>query len=279
MGRGSDHDHTLLARSELVPRDHAPSNRATKKVQAITLTPMECNNQGSNSKGHEKHPIDCLEAHITICAKSCIRKEIARKVTDPWTKGPKQNYQWMFEQWCSFCSEKGLPVLKVCVSNLVEYLDLLQVNHDYAYTTLHANAICSILQHIEQTRASAAPLVKQLLKGVFRKKQPARVWADTWGVKKILDLLHAWGKHLILNYTCLTLKTVMILALATVKWPSDLNLLRITLGYMQILEDSVTSQLVFGAKNARPNQPYGPSITLRWAEDEWLCLVRHIKNT
>ena len=33
--------------------------------------------------------------------------------TDSWTRGTKQNYQGMFEQWCSFCNERGLPVLKV----------------------------------------------------------------------------------------------------------------------------------------------------------------------
>ena len=99
------------------------------------------------------------------------REEIARKVTDSWTKGTKQNYQWMFEQWCSFCHKRGLLVLKICVSNLVEYLDYLQVTHDYAYMTLcmHASAIYSILQPIEQTRASRVPWVKQLLK---------------WGVQK-----------------------------------------------------------------------------------------------
>ena len=148
MGRGPNHDHTLLARSELVTRDHAPSNRATKKVQTISVAPMESNNQGSNSKCHEKHPVDCLEAHITICAQSGIREEIARKVTDSWTKGTKQNYQGMFEWWCSFSNERWLPVLKVCVSNLMEYLDYLQVTHDYAYTTLcmHASAFYNILQ-------------------------------------------------------------------------------------------------------------------------------------
>ena len=112
----------------------------------------------------------------------------------------------------------------------MEYLDYLQGTHDYGYMTLcmHASAICSILQPTEQTRVSTAPLVKQLLKGVLRKKPPARVWADTWDVKKVLDLLHAWGKPSVLNYTHVTLNTVMILALATVKKPSDLNLLRIT---------------------------------------------------
>ena len=127
MGRGHDHNHTLLARSELIPRDHVLSNRAT----------VECKNQGSNSKVHEKHPIDCLEAHIIICAQSSIREEIARKVTESWTKGTEQNYQWLFEQWCSFCHKRGLPVLQICEHNLVEYNDYL---HD-SWLCLH-DSVC-----------------------------------------------------------------------------------------------------------------------------------------
>ena len=73
MRREPDHDHTLLSRSELVPRDHASVGRATKKVQTITVAPIECQTLGGNSKGHEKHPADCLEAHITICAQRSIR--------------------------------------------------------------------------------------------------------------------------------------------------------------------------------------------------------------
>ena len=147
--------------------------------------------------------MDCLEAPIAICDQSGIREGIDRKVTDSSTKGTKQNYPWMFEQWCSFCNERGSPVLKVCMSKLVEYLDHFQVPHDYAYTTLciHASAICHILQLTEYMRASTAPLVKQLLKGLFRRKPPTRVWADTWDVKKVLDLMHVCGKPSVVNYT------------------------------------------------------------------------------
>ena len=100
----------------------------------------------------------------------------------------------MFEQWCSFYNERRIPILKVFVSTLVEYLDYL------------------------------------------------------WDVQKVLDLLHAWEKPLVLNYICLTQKTVMILALATVKRPSELNLLRNTPGAMQILEDSITFQQCLGLR-------------------------------
>ena len=161
----------------------------------------------------------------------------------------------MFEEWCSFCHKKGSLVLKICVNNLVEYLDSLQEIHDYAFTTLcmHASTIWSIVQPTDQSGASMTSLFKQPLKGVFRKSPLARIWADTCVVKKVLDLLHACGKPSALNYTHLNLKTVRILALATVKRSSDLNLLKITPKAMQITEDSVTFQLVFGAQNARPN--------------------------
>ena len=245
MGRGPDHDHTLLIRLQLVPRDHAPSNRATKKVQTIPVASMECNTPKSNSKVHES--IQLTAWRLTLASVlSGIREEIAWKVTDSWTKGTKHNYQWMFEQWYSFCHKRGLPVLKICVSNVVEYLDYLQMTHDYAYMTLcmHASAICNKLQPTEQTRASIVPLVKQLLIGMFRKKPPTRVW----DVKQVLNLLHALGEPWVLNYNHLTLKTVMILALATVNRPSDLNLLRISPRAMQLMEDSVTFQPVFAAK-------------------------------
>ena len=196
-----------------------------------------------------------------------------------WDKRTKQNYHQMLEQWCSFCHKRGLAILEICLSDLVEYLDYLQVTLIMpTWLCMHASAISSILQPTGQTRASMAPLVKQLLTGVFRKNPPARVWADTWDIKKVLNLLHVWGKPSVLKYTPLTLKMVMILALPTVKRPSDLSLFRITPKAMQITEDSVTFQLVFGAKNARPKHLYWPTITVRWAEDECLCSVMLIKE-
>ena len=216
---------------------------------------MECENLGGDSKGHEKHPADSLETHITICTQNGIRSDIARKVTDSWTNGTNKNYQQMHEEWCSFCHQRGLPVLKVCVSNLVEYLNQLQVNHDYDYITLcmHVSAICSILQPTQQTRASTAPLLRQLLKKMFRKKSPVRVCADTSDVMKFLDLLQALEKPSALNYSHLTLKIFVTLALATVKRPSDLNLSKITPKAMQITDISITFNLCLG-KNARPNE-------------------------
>ena len=48
---------------------------------------------------------------------------------------------------------------------------------------MHASAICSIVKATEEMRASKMPIVKQLLKEVFRKNPPSRIWAETWNVK------------------------------------------------------------------------------------------------
>ena len=153
----------------------------------------------------------------------------------------------MFQHWCSFHNQKGLPTQE----------DFLQINHGYSYCILgmSISAICSILQPTEQAGASSASIVWQLLKGVFRRNPPARVWAEIWDVKKVIYLLHSWGKPGTLNYTNLTLKMVMIMALTTVKGTLDLNLLRITPRAMQVSADLVTFQPVFDAQNAWPGHP------------------------
>ena len=71
------------------------------------------------------------------------------------------------------------------------------------------------------------------------------------------------GKPAALDHTQLMLKTIMILALATVKRPSDLNLLWITPRTMQVTTYSFTFQPLFEAKNTLSSHPYGPMISLR----------------
>ena len=118
----------------------------------------------------------------------------------------------------------------------MNYPDFLQTNHNCTYKkfSMHASTICSILQPKEQTRVSKVTIIRQLLKGVLRKKLPTRVLGEIWDVIKIIDLLLSWSKPANLKNTRLTLMMVMILALATIKRPSDLNLLRITSIAMQL---------------------------------------------
>ena len=126
-------------------------------------------------------------------------------------------------------------MIEVHVSDLVEYFTFLQVNHTCAYRTLSmdASAVCSILQAMEQMRASKAPFIKKLHEDVYRKNPPPRVCAETWDIKNVIELTF-FEKTFRTNYTKLMLKMVMILAFTAVKRPPNLNLLGIILGAMQV---------------------------------------------
>ena len=99
------------------------------------------------------------------------------------------------------------------------------------------------------------------------------VWVETWDVKRVIDLLQPWCKPAALNYSRMTLKIAMVLALATVRRSLDWDLLRITPKAMQVTTDLVTFQPVFWAKNAQLSHPYGPMIILMRSEDDCLCPV------
>ena len=113
----------------------------------------------------------------------------------------------------------------------MKYLEFLQVNYDSSYRMLsmHVSVVYTMLQPTEQTRVSSAPIVHQLFKEIFRRNPLTRVWAETWGIQKVNDFLHSWDKLAALSYTKLTLKIVMILALAIDERPLDLNLIHVGL--------------------------------------------------
>ena len=150
-------------------------------------------------------------------------------------------------------------------------------NHKSSTLEHAALAICSILEPLAERGASPAPVIKAILMGAFYDNPPSRCTCATWDVKKVLDMLKAWGPPDQLNYTRLTLKTCMMLALCTCKRPSDLNLLLISKENMQVMESTITFHPAFGAKNARRSHAYTPPFTIRLARDECLCPVRTVK--
>ena len=78
------------------------------------------------------------------------------------------------------------------------------------------------------------PLVCRLMKGIFNKRPPVKALVATWSVTKVLQLLRTWCPADKLDLKCLTLKTVMLLALASARKVSSLELLSIGPGFCKI---------------------------------------------
>ena len=278
-GRRTDTDHSVLARPVLVSRGNTDGRLTPKAIQATQVATNECDNGGGDSESDGIDQIDCVEALYRVCRREGLSNEATRRVLARWRKSTQAGYRPAWNDWCAFRRKEGLPVLQVCVKDLAEFLNhqIMTKNHKSSTLEHAASAICSILEPLAERRASAAPVIKAILMGAFYDNPPSRCTCATWDVKKVLDMLKAWGPPDQLNYTRLTLKTCMILALCTCKRPSDLNLLRISKGNMQVMESAITFHPAFGAKNARRSHAYTPPFTIRLARDECLCPVRTIK--
>ena len=130
-----------------------------------------------------------------VCRREGLSDEATRRVLARWRKSTQAGYRPAWNDWCAFRRKEGLPVLQVCVKDLAEFLNhqIMTKNHKSSTLEHAASAICSILEPLAERRASAAPVIKAILMGAFYDNPPSRRTCATWDVKKVLDMLKAWG--------------------------------------------------------------------------------------
>ena len=75
----------------------------------MTVAPMECHNSGGNSKGHIKHQVDCLKAHITICAS---KRKLAGKSLTPGQEVPSRTTRGCLNSGVLSAMKQGYQSLK-----------------------------------------------------------------------------------------------------------------------------------------------------------------------
>ena len=189
-GQRTDTDHSILARPVLVTQNNVDGRHTPKLIQATQVVTNECDNGRGNSKSDEIDQIDCMEALYRVC-----RREATKWVLSCWCKTTQAGYRPAWNDWCAFCHKEGLPVLQVCVKDLVEFLNhqIMTKNHKSSTLEHAALAICSILKPLAERWASAAPVIKAILMGAFYDNPPSRHTCATWDMKKVLDMLRAWG--------------------------------------------------------------------------------------
>lgn len=143
---------------------------------------------------------------------------------------------------------------------------------------MHRSALSSTLKPIEGYQVGQHPLVKRLMRGVFNTRPPVKKLCESWSVLKVLQLLKTWSPATTLDLKCLTLKTLMLLALATAKRCSSLSLLTIKEGFCEISESMVRLQPVGLEKHSRPDMMGDPIVLKAYNEEPRLDPVNYLKN-
>ena len=165
---------------------------------------------------------DFWESRVEVYGLSNEAQEL---VGASWRNSTEQHYGSAWRKWCRYCSEFGFSPTSPTLNNILDYLaHLFKLGYKYRSINVHRSALSSTLKPIQSYQVGQHPLVKRLMKGVFNSRPPVKKLCESWSVMKVLQLLKTWSPAKTLDLKCLTLKTLMLLALATAKRCSSLSL-------------------------------------------------------
>ena len=135
------------------------------------------------------------------------------------------------EQWCRWCQWATCNTISPTSPSLTIVLDFLGhlYNLGLVYRTINIarSTLSATPKPIDGFQIGTHPLVCRLMKGIYNRMPPVKKLVPTWSVKLVLDLLKSWSPATKLDMKCLTLKTVMLLALSTGKCCDSLSMVSV----------------------------------------------------
>ena len=92
-------------------------------------------------------------------------------------------------RWFSFCSENGLQPRNADISSGAEFLTQYSRKSSCKYSSVNTacSALSSILPVVNGFSFGEEPLVKRLLRGMFKERSTSPCYTFTYDVKYVLD--------------------------------------------------------------------------------------------
>ena len=164
------------------------------------------------------------------------------------------------------------------MSEVVNFLaDLYDEGLQYRTINTVRSTLSSTLPQYNGYFVGKHPLILRLMKGIFNSRPVIPKLFPAWSVKTVLSTLAQWSPANSLSLKLLSMKTTMLVALATAKRASSIKLLTTRAEYIQISEGKIVLQPLGLEKHSRVDKSF-PPITLRtYNEDPRLCPVHYLK--
>ena len=106
----------------------------------------------------------------------------------------KTQYEIYVAKYMDYCTEHQIVWNKPTINDVLEFIVNLY-NTGVGYSSLNScrSALSLILKPIDGFVIGEHPLVRRIIKGVFRSRPPRPRYAYTWDVKTLLDNLASLG--------------------------------------------------------------------------------------
>ena len=212
----------------------------------------------------------------TTYASAQFSPAVSELLLASWREGTGKHYNSTWRLWNSWCEplkiNPSCPPLKEVLSFLAT-----QFNEERAYRTVsgYRSALSSTLPPFDGVAVGAHPLVARLMKGAYNLRPPKPRYTSTWDVGEVLTVLQTWGMPADLSDRQLSLKLVMLLALAGAHRTGEVRHLSIE-GVRHNI-DKVSLTVAVPSKTQRTGEPLR-RVEYTAFENKKLCPVAHIQE-
>jgi hypothetical protein len=158
----------------------------------------------------------------------------------------------------------------------MDYLThLYDVGLSWSSIATHKSTISMTMAPIDGVKIGDHPLIKRLMKGVFKERPSRRLGPTTWDPLRVFAIFHQWPE--VLPLSKLIRKGVVLLSLATAKRASELQAL--LCDHLHFRMEGVNMRFVPSrlTKTDRPGCMTPPFYVKPWTEDKCLCPVETVR--
>ena len=231
----------------------------------------------------EQHPLrhKLNLAAWVLSGKLCQTKGFSKQAVDiicaSWTAGTEKQYKGVWDKWSGWCHKWQIDLLQASVVQVVEFLtDCYHEGKGYSTINTHRPALSTTLCSMNDHRDSLGshPLIARLLKGVYILRPPTLRYSSTWDVSKVTGYLKTLAPLRELSLKLLTLKTVMLCALASAQRQQTLSAL--DLNFRKESQDSTSFVVTDRLKTSRPGKSI--EITFSYSGCASICRLAALIN-
>ena len=104
-----------------------------------------------------------------------------------------KNYESYIRKWIKYCSDNCIVICNPSISNILTFLHSLYENNlGYSGINTARSALSLILGKVDGFEVGNHPLVRRLLKAVYRCQPPKPKYDSVWDVSLVLNLFKGW---------------------------------------------------------------------------------------
>ena len=265
-------DSSSLEETALVPVTTGDDSRQTSLSSTEQESAHKPNGENSSPTGSETTTSSRVVGVRSSLQEQGISEAAANIICSSWRKSTEKSYSSAWNRWSSWCDERVTDPFSATIAEIAEFLTSeFRAGKQYSTINSYRSAISNTHPQVDGNAVGKHPIICRLMQGMFNERPTEPRYTEIWDIDQVLSYLEQMEDPKDLTFKQLTLKTIMLMALANADRASDLHLLDIR--YMKLQPDKVQFS-VAGLSKTRRSGPPREVVYSGFADNPKLCPVK-----